>query len=366
MTKITNKKQKLTSLVVFILSVSILSFMNEGKDIEINAVNNLVPKSQVVTDLEPLIIDNTGGGNFTWDEAKLEEWCSGLGTVNNPYIVKSLYIDGNDNISCFEIRNSNVSAIIQDCEFTNAGYFASKFYAGIKLVNVSNVQIVNNTCLYNNGFGMFIVDSNNIILEGNQIEENGHGQFYDQTGIVFDSCHYSQIIKNSIVHNGFHGILLDTSDNNILIENDIVSSGSYGIMTNFCNNNTIYNNTVRNNSWAIGIYTGDYHNVSHNKIVDSVVGVFCQNSDYNNITNNQIRMCTTGIGLLESDYNSVLNNLLEKNKYCIEQELCVGNIITGNNCGGNSIPGYEIYLLVIFSSLISSVILIFSKKKKYS
>ena len=363
MTKIKYKNQVLTFLVIFILSINVLRFTNEIKDFKRTLVNPLTPKTQAVINFYPLIIDDNGGGNFTWDEAALEAWCSGLGTVNDPYIVKNLNIDGKDEGSCFEIRNSNVSAIIQYCDFFNAGYFANKFYAGIKLFNVSNIQIINNTCSNNNGFGIYITNSNNITLEGNQVKKNGHGQFYNYNGIVFYNSDYNRIIRNDISNNGAKGIRLDVSNYNILIDNSIFSSGNYGIYTYFCHNNTIHKNTVAYNSWSIGIYYSDYHNISENLIKNSEVGVFCQHSDYNIITQNRIRTCTQGIYLLQSDYNSVLRNSLADYKYCIDEELCVGNLISDNNCE-KAISGYDLYLLLIFSFMISSVIILLYYRRK--
>ena len=60
-------------------------------------------------DLDPFIIDDDGGGTYTWAQAKLQPWCDGSGTWNDPYIIDDINVNRISGfVSCLEIRNSDV------------------------------------------------------------------------------------------------------------------------------------------------------------------------------------------------------------------------------------------------------------------
>ena len=77
--------------------------------------------------LTPFIIDDSGGGDYTWEEAINESWCSGNGTFTNPYVISNLEINCHANAHCIEIKNSNVFFIIESCKLYsssgNSGYY---------------------------------------------------------------------------------------------------------------------------------------------------------------------------------------------------------------------------------------------------
>ena len=89
-----------------------------------------VQKSIGYLPLIPLIIDDTGLGDFTWAQAALQGWCGGSGTWNNPYIIEYVIINGQNSGSCIEIRNSNLPFVIRNCIMSFSGN--ESFDAGIK------------------------------------------------------------------------------------------------------------------------------------------------------------------------------------------------------------------------------------------
>ncbi|MFW9880661.1 MAG: right-handed parallel beta-helix repeat-containing protein, partial [Candidatus Thorarchaeota archaeon] len=124
----------------------IYEIYSEGNIIEYN--NCSLP---TVTD--PINIDGTATGvgahNWTWAESQY--WCSGFGTDNEPYIIENLIISGFgvENSNGIDIRNSNVSFIIQNCKIYNTET------NGIYMENVNNSQLINNNCS-NIEWGIFI------------------------------------------------------------------------------------------------------------------------------------------------------------------------------------------------------------------
>jgi len=65
-----------------------------------------------------IIIDNSASNN--WDWAITRTWCSGSGTLNDPYVIEDLIIDGLNLSSCITIQNSDVYFIIENCTVFNS------------------------------------------------------------------------------------------------------------------------------------------------------------------------------------------------------------------------------------------------------
>ncbi|MFX1587970.1 MAG: right-handed parallel beta-helix repeat-containing protein, partial [Promethearchaeota archaeon] len=129
--------------------------------------------------LTSIVIDNTGGGNYTWAEAEAEDWCSGNGTLSNPFVIENVTIDATSG-SALLIRNSDVYFRIENCTLFNS------VNAGIELNNVSNSQIIGNNCSNNN------------------------------FGISLDQSINNEISTNFIINNSQYGILLNLANNNLI------------------------------------------------------------------------------------------------------------------------------------------------------
>ena len=65
--------------------------------------------------LNPLVIDNTGIGDYTWLDVVTLPWCTGSGTLVDPYEIKFLKIDGQNSDNCLVISNSNIYFVIRNC-----------------------------------------------------------------------------------------------------------------------------------------------------------------------------------------------------------------------------------------------------------
>jgi len=251
--------------------------------------------------LNPLIIDDTGAGNYTWSEAVTKSWCFGLGLSNNPFVIEYVMINGQNTFNCIEIRNSNAIFIIRNCIFYNGE-------AGIKLTNTTNGQLLFNNCSNNNGNGICLNQSYSIIISGNIANSN------NKTGIELLFSNFNLIKENSINNNTINGISLINSTNNEILDNNetINDNGFYGIYLNF--------------------------------------------SDYNNISNNVINYNEKyGIYLIESDYNYIGGNTLLGNKEgAIKEENCDGNVFEDNTTkisNGFQIPLELIILLCIVGAV---------------
>ncbi|GAH63683.1 unnamed protein product [marine sediment metagenome] len=80
--------------------------------------------------LSPFSIDELGygHGNYTWAQVVNEEWCSGSGTLNDPYVIKNLVINGQGSDFCLSIQFSEEYFIVENCTFYNT--YNLNYYGG--------------------------------------------------------------------------------------------------------------------------------------------------------------------------------------------------------------------------------------------
>jgi parallel beta-helix repeat protein len=127
-----------------------------------------------------------------WSVAKDAEICTGNGTFFEPYVIEDFVINGGNVGSCIWIENSNAYFRIENCSLTNSAELLTQ--AGIKLNNVNNSYIINNTCLSNgNGIRAEYCDNNTIY--GNIVNDNEHH------GISLYNCNNNSISSNKADNN---------------------------------------------------------------------------------------------------------------------------------------------------------------------
>ncbi|MFX0040647.1 MAG: NosD domain-containing protein [Promethearchaeota archaeon] len=109
-------------------------------------------------------------GTSNWVDFKDAGNCTGEGTYSDPYLIENLIIDGGSVESCIWIENSDVYFKIENCTLYNSGI--DLIDAGIKLYNVENGQIINNT-MYNNFYGIYAEYIDNSAIVGNSFNNYG-------------------------------------------------------------------------------------------------------------------------------------------------------------------------------------------------
>jgi hypothetical protein len=141
-------------------------------------VGNLISTRDNNALFEPLNLSKVSGKiriNNNWSAAKAAGICTGDGSSENPYLLENLIIDGGGVGSCIYIENSNDYFMILNCSLNNAEDDDIMMeQAGIKLVNSSNGQLINNT-ISNPGagsVGLLLYSSNDTTFIGNVINGN--------------------------------------------------------------------------------------------------------------------------------------------------------------------------------------------------
>ncbi len=281
---------------------------------------------------ETIEIDEQGTNN--WDSFIDKAWCSGSGTPGDPYIIENVTINANKTGSCITILNSNVNFIIRNCTLLNSSIGGTIYNreAGIRLVSVSNGQVINNNCSFNE-VGIFLEDGcfDNTI-SGNQASNN------NASGIeLHENCYDNLFSSNEIHDNSDFGIhLLTTCSNNTFIYNNasrtLFGTQNRGIaLYEQCNENSILENYCNDN---------DYAGIS---LINSCENNFITGNNASNIIN---RTQEIGIYVNIGCNNNVLskNNASNNNDHGIYiYDNCNENIITENTAFNNSQNGFYMW-----------------------
>ena len=241
-----SKKNKIIYLLSLFLLLCFLMISNQTTDLSNNRNFDIFSKQdkqnliQLKTSegwiLSAFIIDNDGGGTYTWAEAALEPWCSGNGTIINPYVIENVTFDAMGNGDGLLIRDSNVYFILRNNTFYNSGSIS--IYAGIRLNKADNGKLINNNCSYNN-MGISIQWSDNCNVTRNIVE---HNQRY---GIEFLYANYGEISDNIIIENNGTGINFSGTNNYHNVTRNIISNNSgYGIRLISNSRNLVFNNIL--------------------------------------------------------------------------------------------------------------------------
>ena len=114
---------------------------------------------------EAIFIDDSDP-NYNWSKTAADnDWCSGSGSWNDPYVIENVTIDGQDAGSCLTILHSKTAFfVIRNCTFFNS--FTDTGNANLLLDDVNNGLLINNTC-YEGRSGIYLDNNsdNNTIVE---------------------------------------------------------------------------------------------------------------------------------------------------------------------------------------------------------
>ncbi len=297
------------------------------------------PPPEIDPIIESGVITIDGDANFS-DTALLEGW-PGNGSSENPFIIDGLHIDlGGEFGHCIMISNTRVSFTISNCNLTGAGgsTFSSED-VGIYLENVTNSELVNNTC-NNNGYGIWLYNSTY-----NAVANNTCGSNYQ--GITLTSSYSNTVTDNTCNNNGreeqpwkngegisiYHGSDFNTVTDNTCNGND------QGIVLFDADSNTLANNTCNYNKVGIDFeYESNHNTVANNTCNYNIVGITLTSSYSNTVTNNTCNSNDIGIFIQESSYNIAVTNTCKDNRIGIylTYGCLASNIIADNTFSGNT------------------------------
>jgi len=164
---------------------------------------------------------------------------------------------------------------------------------GMVIAVHSNGVNASGLTLNNNGYGVLLVDTNDSIIQDNNMNFNINGIWIqDNTNIT---------ISNNTLKSNAYGIYAKSSTYNNLIDN-IVNNNLYGLLMYFVNYTNIINITANNNSYDAVAGDGAY-------------GIFMDRSFNNTIVNSTANNNNFGIYIQTSRNNTLINNTANDNYY---------------------------------------------------
>jgi len=276
--------------------------------------------------LHSIFIDDSDP-NYNWSKTALEnDWCSGSGTWNDPYVIKDIEIDGGFTYSGIEVYNSSVYFRIENCSIYNV-------LDGIHLSDVDNSLIYNNSISDGLGIGIFLEHSDNHTISYNNLLNITSG--YGGYAIILMYSNHSKIINNSVI-SSIGGIASAFNFDVFISDNDIINNSMVGIATGLSSFTTITQNNVINNTGGIFLQDSNETTVNVNLVSENAIaGIYlagiwtgCHN---NNIFLNQIY--DNGIvGLALDNYSS--QNTIYRNEF-------IGNAINAQDNGTLNVWDYD-------------------------
>ncbi|UCG69999.1 MAG: right-handed parallel beta-helix repeat-containing protein, partial [Thermoplasmata archaeon] len=270
---------------------------------------------------------------------------AGDGSESNPYIIEGLTLDAGSLGYGIYIGNTTSNFIIRNCSIENSTGNSQQYFrnSGIYLYNATNGTLENNDIKANDGNGINIEYSMDIVLTNNTCRYNNWSGIY--TG------YYSNITidTNVCTYNNWSGVYLWSTSDSFVINNTLLNN-SEGITFEWSNNNVIEDNSVLNNSNGLSMLSSDLNFIANNSFSDNKFeGIYIELSDDNTIFNNDCQGNYDGIYLLSSNYNKIFKNQFSNNTagglsgMGIFLDYSDNNTIYNNNCSGNKEDGIYVF-----------------------
>ena len=158
-------------------------------------------------------VQNQSNPLQTWEVTTSQEWCTGNGKKNDPYIIENVSINANNyDIGISIIGSKKKHFVIKNSQISNASI-------GIKLDTTEDGSIINNSI------------SNN-----------------KETGIFIHNCKKNKIIGNIIQNNSQYGIILNgpSSKDNNFYRNEFIENGKHALDDSKIDFNSWYNSSIGN------------------------------------------------------------------------------------------------------------------------
>ncbi|MHA1147879.1 MAG: NosD domain-containing protein [Promethearchaeota archaeon] len=303
-----------------------------------NTINNNFNWNVINRTIVPFVIDDDGGGDFQWNDAYIKlAFCSGSGTVQDPYIIEDIDINANNASDGLYIADSHLKYfIIRDCDFYNSTTDPNS--AGLRIVHVSNGTITRNNCSYNNKFGISMGDCHNMTLVDNIITNN------KDKGLALDGINQLEIKNNQIYENEGHGItLIGINDTNI-IGNQIHHNGNNGFTFQDNLNILVQDNLISENAGGFYMAASDNISIIDNDILYNTASI-CNILDGINLNFSLNTVLYNGDHMLIQwvNYSYYCNNIITNTGgSAMSIERSKENIITGNTISSNEGDGIRL------------------------
>lgn len=133
---------------------------------------------------------------------------------------------------------------------------------------------------------VFHIKAENISISSFTIRKSGCACL-GYSGVYVESCHQNVNVTNSLIIQNGYGIKLDWTHNIIVTGNNITNNDDGVYILNYSSNNSIFGNILTNNGVGIGFHKSSNNTLSGNNIKNNdFYGVWLDSSSYNKLYHN--------------------------------------------------------------------------------
>ena len=297
----------------------------------------------------PILITSDSSWNF---RATHEPWCRGLGTIEYPYIIENVYIEGTGAGNLIEIRDTSAYYILKNITLINGGN-------GIYLQSSDNGMFDDIKCNNQASNGLYLRYSDNLKILNSKINsciDNGvyvyycsnieitNSSFMDHDISINQRSTNNLNVTSNQCFRSYYGIYGEFGENISICDNDIINSTNSGIYFEDSTHLNITENYIDDSVYnGIGIYDIYNAQIERNTVLKSETGIFTSgNGGGNNIIlNNNISSNNDGIFAFGS-HTDIINNTILSNNLKGVYLLNYHRIVSGNNISKNKKEGIYI------------------------
>lgn len=246
-------------------------------------------------------------------------------------------IDGEMKNELFTVNASNVT--IQGFKLINSGTSSMNDLAGVKIIDGKNVSVINNK-LENTFFAIYLSNSNNCLIQGNEIKAEKKSEHQSGNGIHLWKCEYINIKGNSIKGHR-DGIYFEFVTHSEISNNLSEGNLRYGLHFMFSHEDIYYQNTFRNNGAGVAVMYSNKVIMKENVFDDNwgaaSYGLLLKDISDSEAHGNLFIGNTIGIYMEGTSRTNFSGNLFQRNGWAVKlQASCDDNVFTGNNFMANT------------------------------
>jgi nitrous oxidase accessory protein len=227
-------------------------------------------------------------------------------------------IDGENKGQIFLIKSDNVT--INGLQIQNVGNSYVEDWAGIKLFNVKNCLIENNKLL-NTFFGIYLAKSESCTIRGNEVKGTSKNEIETGNAIHLWYCK-KMLIENNHLTGHRDGIYFEFVTESKIFNNVSTKQIRYGMHFMFSHYNEYFHNQFTDNDAGVAVMYSDHIYMHENTFSDNWSpvsnGILLKEISDSKIEKNIFQHNTIGVYAEGCDRIEIKNNDFTKNGWAVK------------------------------------------------
>jgi nitrous oxidase accessory protein len=260
--------------------------------------------------------------------------------IGTPVVIlgeEGAIIDGQFGEEIFIISSNEV--VLENLIIRNVGVSYIKDRAAIRLNNVSDVKIIKNQLL-NTFFGIYLQKSNHCLIDGNTV--TGAAEDESKAGNAIHIWQGKRIqVTNNTVKKHRDGIYFEFVNESYIAHNQSYDNMRYGLHFMFSNDDVYENNLFRNNGSGVAVMFSRNITMEKNHFLDNwggaSYGLLLKEISDGSIKSNLFRANTIGIYAEGANRLNISQNVFINNGNAMDMKgNAMDNKVLRNNFIGNT------------------------------